>query len=513
MTTLFSTEANAVLVADGRVVDVGRRADLLADAHTEERFDGFIIPGLRDAHIHPVSYAAALIGTTLGDVGDLAEMTDVLRAAAAALSEGIALVATRFDDAVVDEQRLPTRIDLDEAVPDRPVLVHRYCGHIAMANTAALAAAGVDASTPDPMGGSLDRDQDGVPTGVLRETAIDLISPHLQAQIRPRPEQLLAAMHALAGVGITSIGGMLGLGEGPWASLGDEVEAMVEVSDELPINVHALVIARSAEDLADARARIDAAGGRLTWIGLKLFSDGSLGGHTAAMHAPFADAPDETGTMRLTDGDLELAGEALDMGGMVAIHAIGDRANRAVLDHYETLVARGIPARRLRLEHASVLTDTDIEHIGRLGIIASVQPAFIGSETTWLGARLGEERVRLTYPFASLHFAGVTLAGGSDSPVESPDPFAGMALARDRAGLVPEESLDAASALDVFTVGGAAALGEPPPLAAGSPADFVVVDRDPLQVTPNELRDTEVLATVVDGAEVSLDRSLPLWVQ
>ena len=501
-----------MLEADGKVIAVGRPEDLESQGVGKRRYEGFIIPGLRDAHIHPVGYTAALSGITLGHVEDLAEMTSVLRAAAGTLPTGTALIATRFDDGVVAEHRLPTRSDLDHAIPDRPILIHRYCGHIAMANSTALAAAGVDASTPDPEGGSLDRDADGTPTGVLRETAIGLVSPHLDARIEPRPQQLIDAMHGLAGLGITSIGGILGLGDGPWANLGDEVEAMVKISEDLPIKVHALVIARDEAALADARSKINAAGDRLRWIGLKLFADGSLGGHTAAMHDPFADAPDEIGTMRLTDNDLELADAALDLGGMVAIHAIGDRANTAVLDYFASLVAGGVDPKRLRLEHASVLTAEDVERIGRLRIIASVQPAFIGSETTWLAGRVGDGRLALTYPFASLLAAGATLAGGSDSPVESPDPFAGMALARDRAGLVVEESLDAAAAMRLFTYGGCAALAEPPPLAVGSAADFVVVDRDPLQATPDELRKTAVVATIVDGEEVPVDRSHPVWV-
>jgi len=147
-----------------------------------------------------------------------------------------------------------------------------------------------------------------------------------------------------------------------------------------------------------------------------------------------------------------------------------------------------------------------------MGVIASVQPAFIGSETGWLGARVGEDRLARTYPFASLQSAEATLAGGSDSPVESPDPFAGMALARDRAGMVPEESVDGIAALRLFTEGGAAALGEPSPLGVGSAADFVVVDRNPVAVTPDELRGTRVLSTIVGGAVVRVDRSQAFWV-
>jgi predicted amidohydrolase YtcJ len=520
VTRLFSADAvvtaagrrgDAVLVDGGAVVAVGSRTDLRPTADDEYRYEGaVIIPGLRDAHIHPVGYAEALSGTTLGSVGTLAEMSSKLRSAAAVLAPGLALVAGRFDDAVVAEGRLPTRADLDAAVPDRPVLVHRYCGHIAMANSAALAVAGVDERTGDPPGGSLDRDAGGIPTGVLRETAVDLVSGTLETGPAVGERQVIAALDRLAGLGITSIGAMLGLGDGAWANLGDEVDLIARVAPDLPITVHGFVIARSDEALRDARERIEAAGGRLRWAGLKVFADGSLGGHTAAMHEPFSDAPGELGTLRLSKADLDRIAGALGLGGTVAVHAIGDRANTAVVDHYATLIDRGVEPDRLRLEHASVLSPHDAERIGRLGITASVQPAFLGSEAGWLETRLGD-RVRTTYPFASLAAAGTTLAGGSDSPVESPDPFAGMALARDRAGLVPEESLSAAAALRMFTDGGAAALGEAPPLDPGSPADFVVVDRNPLESSPDELRATSVLATLVGGTVVPVDRSQPFW--
>jgi len=196
---------------------------------------------------------------------------------------------------------------------------------------------------------------------------------------------------------------------------------------------------------------------------------------------------------------------------MVAIHAIGDRANTTVLDHYETIIQRGASPERLRLEHASVLNPADVERIGQMGIVASVQPAFLGSEVDWLEERVGSDRLPFTYPFRSLQRAGATLAGGSDCPVESPNPFAGMALAIDRAGIVVEEGLDPAAALGLFTQ--ATALQEPAPLAAGSPADLIVVDRNPVEVTPDELRETQVLGTFVDGAEIEVDRTRPYWVE
>ncbi len=520
MSTLISAAAvqtaagrlgDSVLIDNDLVVAVGERSELGAQAKAEYRYeDAVILPGLRDSHFHPVGYTAALNGTTLGGIVDLAEMREVLGAAAARIAPGDALIATRFDDTAVAERRLPTRADLDRATGAMPTLVHRYCGHVAIANTVALVEAGIDATTADPTGGVIDRDDNGVPTGVLRETAIDLVSRHLNAGFKLAPRDVVDAMTLLAGIGLTSIGAMLGLGDGPWASFGDEVETLAAAADDLPIRLHVYVIAHAIDDLHEARRRIERAGPRLRWAGVKIFADGSLGGHTAAMDAPFSDAPGETGTLRLTPDDLELASASLHAGGMVAIHAIGDRANTTVLNHFETIIKMGAPPGRLRLEHASVLNPADVERIGRMGIVTSVQPAFLGSEVDWLEDRVGPDRLPFTYPLRSLQRAGATLAGGSDCPVESPNPFAGMALAIDRAGIVVEEGLEPAAALGLYTQ--TTALQEPAPLATGSPADLIVVDRNPVEVTPDELRETRVLGTFVDGAEVEVDRTRPYWV-
>lgn len=509
--TARGVPGNAILIEDGRVVAVGDRRTLEGPGITIEEYDGAVlIPGLRDAHIHPVTYAVSLSGTSLNSVTSIRDLQDRIASAAMSLPAGDPLVALRLDDESLVEQRLPTRIDLDAAVADRPVLVHRYCGHVAIANTAALRHGGVDATTPDPEGGSIDRDAEGHPTGVLRETAIDLVSTRLDASGSVTEQSLLDALAGLGGLGITSIGAMLGLGDGPWASLGDEVAAITAVADRLPIGVHGFVIARSVDDLDAAARRLDAAGDRLRWAGYKGFADGSLGGHTAAMHAPFSDRPDESGTMRLDASDRLLAETSLRMGGMVALHAIGDRANGAVVDLYEELVVHGASPLRLRIEHASVLDRTDIDRIARLGVIVSVQPAFLGSEFEWIADRVGSDRIVSTYPFASLDHAGVPMCGGSDSPVESPDPWEGMALARDRAGVTRSEGLLPDRALSLFTDGAAAALGEPLPLTPGSLADIVAIDRDPVVSDPDQLRSTVVFETWVHGERVVVDRSRPI---
>jgi len=504
--TARGVHGNAVLIDGSRVIAAGDRRTLDAPGLAVHEFPGaYLLPGMRDAHMHPVPYASALFGTSLEAATSIAALQDIIRSESTALAPDAPFVALRLDDESMVGGRLPTRFDLDAAAPDRPVLIHRYCGHIAVANTAALERAGVDRSTPDPVNGSIDRDPGGEPTGVLRETAIELVSTRLDVSGSITDRMLLDALIGLAAVGITSIGGIVGLGDGPWASLGDEVARIVGVADRLPITVHAFVIARSVAALVDAARRLDEGSDRLRWIGYKGFADGSLGGHTAAMHAPFADRPDEFGTMRLDASDRELAVASLEMGGMVALHAIGDRANTAVIDLYADLIDDGADPRKLRIEHASVLGRADIERIARLGVVASVQPSFLGSEFEWIADRVGADRIVSTYPFASLDFAGVPMCGGSDSPVEAPDPWAGMALARDRAGVTPSEGLLPDRALALFTDGAAAALGEPLPLSPGSPADLVIVDRDPVVCDPDQLRETVVYETWVRGERVDVD--------
>lgn len=503
---------DAVLIDRGRVVETGLAAALAHSGAHVEHHRGTLIPGLRDAHLHPVTYAAMQALPSLKTAADFGEIADRLRSAVDTMKPGVPLTALRLDDETLAEGRLPTRTDIDAMVADRPVLLHRYCGHVSVANTAALHLAGVDATVSDPPGGVIDRDADGIPTGVLREEAIDLVTGAL-ADARPHPlsdGQLLNALYGLAAAGVTSIGAIVNCGRGTWADLGNQMQALAAVGRQSPIRLNVLVATTDPAELESAAAILAGSGDRIRFLGLKVFSDGSLGGHTAALHEPYHDQ-DTTGTLRLRPGTADMARLALDMAGMVAVHAIGDRANTVVLDLFEDLIRQGADPARLRVEHASVLTDGDIGRFPRLGVTASVQPAFMASETQWLEKRLGPHRLVRTYPLRSLTDAGTRLAGGSDSPVEPPQPLWGMATARDRAGIVPAEALDAAEALALFTTGAAAALQETEPLASGSPADFVLVDRDPLTATPAELRQAKVIATWVDGDRISIPQGVNPW--
>ena len=502
----------AVLVDQGKIVGVGPREELDQPgvehvAHPE----GFLYPGFRDAHLHAVPYASLLAGCSLKRSTSIDDLIARLQAHASRLPPGKPVVATRMDDEHLAERRLPTRWDLDRAVPDRPAVIYRYCGHVAVANSAALAASGIDGTTPDPRGGTLDRDSAGRPNGILRETAAGMIAPALARGGDLDPATLIAGLERLASLGITSVGAMMGYGEQPSEKLEAEVEVWRAAARDLPINVAGITITDDPTLLRHAAERLTGAGPRLRWLGVKRFADGSLGGHTAAMSAAFADA-ESAGTYRLTEADAAVAREAIELEGMVCIHAIGDRAVEGVLDLFSELVASGADPRRLRMEHASVIRRDQVRRFADLGATACVQPAFLASEADWVADRVGPDRTPWLYPFRSMLDAGIPLAGSSDCPVEPPHPLWGMAAAIDRYGISPSEALTPHQAIDLFTTGAAAAMEEPPPLDTGAPADLVVLDRDVSEATAEAIRDASVLATYVAGEPVMWDPSAPAWV-
>jgi predicted amidohydrolase YtcJ len=402
-----------------------------------------------DHHFHPFGYVSMVHGLELMSASDIQSVLDAVKSRSESFAGPV--IGQRLNDEGVREQRLPKASEIDDVVSDRPVLLYRYCGHIAVANSAALALAGIDSRTSDPPGGSFDRDRSGRPDGILRETAVNVVSDALEP-ITPPPtdEQILSALARLPEMGIGSITGIISVDGAVWCGVPDEVETLARLAPDLPIDIDVLIIANSPAALAKAKKRLDRADGRIRFHGYKAFIDGSLGGHTAAMYEAFADRPDTRGTERFDHGlTVEMGRASLELGGVVAIHAIGDRANDLVLDVHEDLIRGGADPLSLRVEHASVLTNPTIDRMADLGITASVQPAFLASEEDWLEKRLGPDRMSRAYKFRSLLESGVPLLGGSDCPVELPDPEIGINSAVDRHGINPDEALtrDQAEAL------------------------------------------------------------------
>lgn len=490
---------DAIEIAGGRVVRTGYHRDLARPGLPEVAYPGTtIVPGLGDAHFHPLGYTASLTRLTVYDAASIDEVVDAVRTTATGLPPGAAVVATRLDEHRLAEGRLPTRVDLD--VIDRPVLLYRVCGHVAVANTEALEASGVGPGTPDPPGGILDRDERGHPTGVLRETAIPLVSEVVGTRTRDlTPNEVTGALAGLHHLGLTRVGAMATWGHGLLAGGPSELGTLLLAAPDLPIGIDVFLIADSPDDLDTAARAIEATSApRLRFAGAKIFADGSFGGHTAAMRRPFADVP-TTGTLRLDDQAPVLARRALDLGGRVAVHAIGDLAVHKVLDLFSELVDEGYDPTLLRLEHASVMLEHDRTRMADLGAIASMQPAFVTSEASWLESLLGPERLPFTYAHKSMLDAGIPVAGGSDCPVEQPSPLWGMYSAMDRMGVAPQEELSAAQALGIFTDGVAVSLGEPRPLSPGSPAHLTILDENPLTVGPATIPTLGVRSVWVAG--------------
>lgn len=402
-----------------------------------------------DHHFHPFGYTSLVTGLELMSAGSLDEVMSMI-ATHATTTDG-PVIGQRLNDEGVKELRLPTAKDIDDVVSDRPVLIYRYCGHIAVANNAALRLAGVDSDIDDPAGGSFDRIA-GLPNGILRETAVAIVSQALASLIDPPTDgDVLDALGRLPKMGIRSVTGIISVGEPVWCGVSNELETLTRLAPELPIDVDVLVIAPDPVALAAAKTAIDQSEGRIRFHGWKEFSDGSLGGHTAAMYEPFNDRPDTRGIDRLDfDHAVEMGQASLDLGGTVAIHAIGDRANDAVLDVHDELIRQGADPGQLRVEHASILTNPTIERMADLGVTASVQPAFLASEEKWLVKRLGPSRMGRAYPFKSMMEAGIPLLGGSDSPVELPDPSVGIQAAVDRHGINPSQGLTQTAAETLF---------------------------------------------------------------
>jgi predicted amidohydrolase YtcJ len=415
--------ADAVLIEDDRVVAIGQSSELSATRSISH--DGYLGAARHDHHFHPFGYAGSVLGLSLKQAGSFAGLSHEVRQAVSALAPGQALIGNRLDDEALSERRLPTRSDLDGWTGAIPTLLHRYCGHLAVANTAALELAGLT----------------DLGDGILRETEIAPVTDAL-TPLRPplNEDEVARTLTGLAGVGLGTITAIVSTTEPLWCGVDDELGTLIEIAPELPFDIEVLVIAASPPQLRDAAEQIRTAQlDNLRFFGWKEFADGALGARTAALHAPFSDDLDNCGTLRLDRDHAEtMARACLDLAGTIAIHAIGDAANDEVLSLFAGLIEQGASSHHLRIEHASMLTETARGLMATLGATASVQPSFISSEVDWLEKRVGD-RTRYTYALAAMEEAGIPLVGGSDCPVESPNPWPAMEAAIG-SGLSPESA-------------------------------------------------------------------------
>lgn len=521
--------ASALAARDGLLVAVGDDADVagLIGPHTRvvDLAGRTALPGLFDAHLHlsglcEASRRVDLLGTT-----SEAEVVARVAARAAHTPPGEWVLGRGWDQNDWERREFPSHAALAAAVPRHPVALWRVDGHALLANAAALELAGVDAATPDPPGGLILRDAAGDPTGVLVDAATALVEAHVPPlgadALRDALPQVAAELHRLGLTAVTDAGAS-------WAEA--QLYAQLARADRLPLRVHVMLHADDPAVWQDTpglpAADLDGRG-RVAVRAVKAYADGALGSRGAALLEPYADDPGNSGLL-LTPPErlLALTERCLRAGWQLGTHAIGDRANRLVLDTYAAALARvpplerAVPEPRLRIEHAQVLDPADIPRFGQLGVIASMQALHQSSDCPWAGERLGPTREQGAYAWRRLVDSGALLCGGSDAPVERPDPLAGLHAfvarpdpsGRSPGGWHPAQALTRAEALSALTTWAAQAsfaedrLGR---LAPGLAADLVVLSGDPLEVPADLLPALRVELTVFDGRVVHEAASAP----
>jgi len=522
----------ALAITGGKVSAAGSDAAILplADRHTQkiDLHGAFAMPGFNDAHTHTASAGQQRLTVDLDGTKSLAEMLQRIKDYAAKAAPGQWILGGGWDHTKWASKTLPTRQGIDSVTAGHPALLSRTDGHIAIANTAALGAAGITAKTPDPFGGKFDHAPDGELTGIVREApARSLIEAHIPPPTPAmRRQALTIALADASAHGVTSIQ--------DYSDWDDflALEAM-ERDHQLHVRVSEWLTFNDPVALLKQHQAHHALDDPMLHTGmLKGFMDGSLGSRTAAMNAPYSDDPTNSGIPRYDQARLNaMTAERAADGFQIGFHAIGDRANQMALDAFgiaraENVVSMGPPPRdpakfkayreqtntlRFRIEHAQVLAPGDFDRFAKLHIIASMQPVHLLTDMAWATDRIGPERAKYAYAWKSMLDHGVTLAFGTDYPVESINPFRGLYSAitrQNEAGtqtFQPQEKLNLNEAIYAYTQGSAfAEYAEKKKgrLEPGFFADLVVLDRDITKATPQDLLHTRVLRTVVGGKTV-----------
>jgi predicted amidohydrolase YtcJ len=510
-------EAEAIAIAGDRIVLVGSTAQVRERAGGAEVVDlagAFVTPGFIDTHVHFVDGGFRLASVQLRDAATREEFVARIKAFAATVPEGTWITGGDWDHTLWDGE-LPRKDWIDAVTPRHPVWINRLDGHMALANSAALDAAGVTRDVRDIAGGEIVRDAKGEPTGLLKDNAMGLVDAKVPNPSDAMKDRALdAAMKYVAEQGVTTVHNM-----GSWDDLA--VFDRARRGSRLATRVYAAVPLQTWERLRDAvvaKTYGGESGRGDAWLrvgALKGFVDGSLGSHTAAFHDPFTDAPKDRGLFVNTPEDLYAWISGADKAGLhVMVHAIGDRANATLLDTYERTARENGPRdRRFRIEHAQHLAPRDIPRFGALGVVPSMQPYHAIDDGRWAEKVIGPERIKGTYAFRALLDSKAPLAFGSDWFVAPPTPLEGVYAAvtrrtlddRNPEGWVPEQKITVEEALAAYTRAGAYASfdeREKGTLAPGMLADITVIDQDLRRIPAPEIRRARIVRTIVGGKTV-----------
>ncbi len=514
--------AEAFAVRGDRIQAVGTNAEIEKLKGPETRIidlgGRFVMPGFNDAHLHLADAGLQKLSVNLIGVKNLQEFRERVKAKVESARPDEWILGGGWDETLWPSKTLPSRKDLDDISGGHPVFLDRVDGHLAVANTKAFELAGVTKSTPDPLGGKIDHAENGQPTGLLRDAAQGAVRKVIPPPTREQRRQaLVVALADLAEHGITSAQDYSPAWENfqIYEELEKENRLTARISEWLPFNdsIDGLKRKRDSHPRADLMLHTGM---------LKGFMDGSLGGHTAALLEPYSDDSKNSGLPRYEPDKLnEMARERVLAGFQLGFHAIGDKGVQMALDAFAVAekAAReqnvkapdGGDDFRLRVEHAQVTSPEQIERFKQLNVIASMQPSHVLTDMRWVEDRIGAKRAATSYAWASFIDEGVTLAFGTDYPVEPVTPFRGLYAAVTRKSedgeqeYFPEQKLTTDQAIAAYTTGAAFAEFEEKEkgkLQPGMLADFVVLDRDVTAIPPQEILRTNVLRTVVGGKTV-----------
>jgi hypothetical protein len=506
-------EAEAVAILGDRIVAVGsnQQVDAWRGPHTRvvDAAGKRLLPGFNDAHVHFMDGGSQLDNVELNDATSPQEFARRIRERAAKTAKGEWLLGGDWDETKWTPAELPTKELIDAVTPEIPVAVDRYDGHMVLANSLALKLAGITAQTLDPAGGVIVRDQQGNPTGALKDAALDLlfkaVPPPSHDQRRHAIERALA--HA-ASLGVTSVQHM----NPDYADIAIYSELLDE--GKLTTRIYAAPLITQVDDQVKIGIR-RAFGGPYLRIGaVKAYADGSLGSATAYFFEPFLDQPGNRGLLSDEMHPISLMRDRMmqaDAAGLqICTHAIGDAGISAILDIYGEIEKAGSRDRRWRIEHAQHMAAKDFDRFAQLHVIASVQPYHAIDDGRWAERRIGHDRSSRTYAFRTFLDHGVRLALGTDWNVAPLNPMLTLYAATTRAtldgknpnGWFPEQKLTIQEAIEAYTMGSAYAEfqeGEKGSITAGKLADMVLLSDDVFSIDPVMIREVKVLKTWVGG--------------
>ena len=496
---------------DGRIAAIGNESVLEdhPDARRHDLAGMTILPGLTDAHAHVAGLGFLKTSLDLAGVSSLEEAVVRIAQYGKDKPHSRWITGRGWNQVIWPVREFPAAADIDAVVSDRPVWLRRIDGHAGWANSAAMRLAGIDADTPDPVGGKIIRDDNGHATGIFIDKAMDLI----ESQV-PQPSKddgraaIGAAVKTLLSEGMTSV-----------HDAGIDIataEIYMSMADDGELGMRIYAMTGGAGDVLDAIGEPIVAYGNdhLDIAAVKLYTDGALGSRGAAMIEPYSDDPENRGLPFWTQDELNaMVEKANGMGFQVGIHAIGDLGNRMALDAFERVQGGKPSPFRNRIEHSQIIALDDIPRFAELGVIASMQATHATSDKNMAEDRVGPDRIKGGYAWRRLLDSGAIIANGSDFPVELSNPFHGLYASvtrQDRDGEPPGgwyagEALTRAEALHSFTLAAAYAARQEKRLGSLEPgkwADFIIIDRDYFEVDAGEIDDIVVLETWVAGKQV-----------